>query len=116
VIERLPRFSGRTTARYLVGWWVGSIVALACLAAYYVIPVDVQFRWLSVQGLEIIAFMIASWLIPGFVLGGWKALLVAVGRSAVRTGTDRALIVVFSLWAIAWPILVVVAAINHRGP
>ena len=112
---RLPRWSGRTTARYLVGWWVGSIVALALLAAYFVVPVDVRFQWLSVQGLEIVALLSAVWLVPGFVLGGWKALLVAFGCSSVRTGADRVLIVVFSLWAVGWPLVVVFTAINHRG-
>lgn len=113
MIERLPRWSDRTAVRWLVGWWVGSIVALVWLAAYYLIPVDVQFRWLSIQGLEIFALLTAAWLAPGFVLGGWKALLVAVGRSSIRTGADKALLIVFSLQAIGWPLGVLFTVIKH---
>ncbi len=70
---------------------------------------DVQFRWLSWQGIETLAILGASWLVPGFVLGGWKAMLVACGWSSVRTATDKVFIALFAFWAIGWPLSVVVA-------
>jgi hypothetical protein len=111
VIERLPSWSDRRATQSLVVWWVGSIVALVPLTTYYLIPVDIQF---SVPGLAWGAYLTAVWLAPGFVLGGWKALAVALGRSSIRTGTDKALVAVFSLWAIGWPCVVVLTLI-HQG-
>ena len=73
------------------------------------LPVDVQFQWFSWQGLETLAVLGVSWLVPGFVVGGWKALLIASGRSSVRTATDKVLIALFALWAIGWPLSMVVA-------
>jgi hypothetical protein len=83
------------------------------IVANYLLPVDVQFTWLSMQGLTIMALIAGAWLVPGFVLGGWKALLVAVGRSGVTTGTDKALMVVFALWAVGWPLFVVLSLVQH---
>jgi hypothetical protein len=108
VIAQLPGWSDRRLARWLVAWWVGSVVTLVLLAAYYVLPIDVQTEWLSWWGLRIIGMMTAAWLFPGFLLGGWKALLVAAGRSSIRTTTDKALIVVFSLWAFGWPVIILI--------
>lgn len=112
MIARLPRWSDRRAARYLVGWWIGSIVAVSWLAAYSVLPVDVRFQWLSPHGFEIIGYLVATWLIPGLVLGGWKALLVAAGVSSIRTGTDKALIAVFTLWTLGWPAVVMLTAVR----
>jgi hypothetical protein len=105
----------RRTSSCLVVTWVASVVAVDLVATPLLLPVDVQFRWLSWQGLETLAVVGASWLIPGFVLGGWKALLVASGWSSVRTATDKVLIALFALWAIGWPVSVVVAYRLHAG-
>ncbi len=112
MIARLPRPSDRRRARYLVGWWLGSVVTFSGLAAYYLLPVDVQFRWLSRAGFEMIGRLIAIWLISGLVMGGWKALLVAAGRSSIRTMTDRSVIAIFVLWTLAWPVVTILAAVN----
>jgi hypothetical protein len=112
VIAQLPRRSDRRTARYLVAWWVGSVVTFSALAAYYLLPVDIQFRWLSWEGFVMTGRLAAFWLLSGVVMGGWKALLVATGRSCIRTGTDKAVITIFILWTLAWPVLTTVAAVN----
>jgi hypothetical protein len=113
VIARLPRWSDQLYARYLIGWWLGSSIFVAWLWAVYFAPVDVEFTWLSRLGLEIFCMFGAGLLAPGFVLGGWKALLVAAGRSAIRTRTDKALAVVFALWAVGWPALVLFSVYQH---
>jgi hypothetical protein len=112
VIARLPRRSDRRRALYLVAWWLGSIVTFSTFAAYYLLPVDIQFRWFSLEGLEMVGRLMAFWLVSGLVMGGWKALLVATGRSSIRTGTDRAVIAIFILWTLAWPVMTTVAAVN----
>ena len=99
----------RRTSSCLVGWWLVSVIALDLVVTPLFLPVDVRFRWLSWQGLQDMALVGAAWLVPGFFLGGWKALLVASGRSSVRTATDKVLIALFGLWAIGWPVFVVVA-------
>jgi hypothetical protein len=50
---------------------------------------------------------------PGFILGGWKALLVAAGRSTTRTTTDRVLVAVFALCLIGWPLFVTAGFVVH---
>jgi hypothetical protein len=112
VIASLARRPDRRRARYLVGWWVGSVVTFSGFAAYTLLPVDIQFRWLSWAGFEMIGRLIAFWLISGLVMGGWKALLVAIGRSSIRTMTDRAVIAIFILWTLAWPVMTILAAVN----
>jgi hypothetical protein len=112
VIAQLPRRSDRRTARYLVGWWVSSVVTFSGLAAYYLLPVDIQLRWLSWDGFEIIGRLMAFWLISGLVVGGWKALLVAAGRSSIRTAADRAVIAIFILWTFVWPVMTTLAAVR----
>lgn len=92
-----------TRARWLVAWWVLSVLVLVWLAVIFLIPSDVQFQWQD--NLRLIPVMTAGWLLPGFAFGGWKALLVAAKRSDVRTGTDRALMIVFAIWSIGWPAL-----------
>jgi hypothetical protein len=114
LLERTEWFD-RRTARCLVAWWIGSIITLACVMFQLLIPMDMQPDLLSVRALEIVAFMSGAWMVPGFVLGGWKVLLVAVGRSAVRTGTDRGLFIVFAAWAIGWPLFVVAIGLLHGG-
>ena len=90
LLERSAWFD-RRTARWLVAWWVGSVVTLALLWFEFEVPLDTQPHLLSVWGLRTVVLISAAWLVPGFVLGGWKVLLVAAGRSAVLTGTDRLL-------------------------
>ncbi len=99
----------RRTSSWLVAWWVASVIALDVVVTPLFLPVDVRFHWLSWQGLESVALIGAYWLIPGFVLGGWKALLIGCGWSSVRTATDRVLITLFALWASGWPLTVVAA-------
>ena len=113
LLERDAWFD-RRAARYLVAWWIGSIITLAGVMFQLVIPMDRQPDLLSLRSLEIVAFVSGAWLLPGFVLGGWKALLVATGRSAVRTGTDRVLVIVFAAWAIGWPLFVLLGVL-YRG-
>jgi hypothetical protein len=108
------RWSDRELARGLVGWWLTSVLVLACVGAYFVMPVDVQFDWFSINGLILIAGLAVTWLIPGAIFGGWKAVLVAAGRTSIASGADRALIVVFAAWAIGWPLFVVAIALAAR--
>lgn len=114
LLERSAWFD-RRAARCLVAWWVGSIITLACVMFQLLIPMDRQPHLLSVWGLEIAGFMSAAWLVPGFVLGGWKVLLIAAGRSAVRTGTDRVLVIVFAAWAIGWPLFILLGTLYRMG-
>ncbi|HEY3764781.1 MAG TPA: hypothetical protein VGL44_06450 [Gaiellales bacterium] len=97
----------------MIGWWLGSAIAVACLWAVYFAPVDVQFTWQSRLGVEIFGAFATALLAPGFVLGGWKALLVAAGRSAIRTRWDRAIATVFALWAVVSPVFVVYSMFQH---
>ena len=76
---------------------------------------DMQPDLLTVHALEIVAFISGAWIVPGFALGGWKVLLVAAGRSSVRTGTDRGLSIVFAAWAIGWPLFVLAIGLLHGG-
>jgi hypothetical protein len=112
VIARLPRRSDRRTAVCLVAWWLGSVTTFSGFAAYYLLPVDIQFRWLSWAGVQMVGRLIAFWLVSGLVMGGWKAVLVATGRASVRTGSDKAVIVIFTLWTLAWPVMTTWAAVN----
>lgn len=112
MIARLPRRSDRRTAAYLVAWWLGSVITFSGLAAYYLLPVDIEFRWLSWEGLEMVGRLIAVWLVSGLLMGGWKAILVATGRSSIRTGFDKAVIAVFILWTFVWPVMTTWSAVN----
>jgi hypothetical protein len=46
VIAQLPSSSEQRFAKCLIAWWIGSLVALAGIWAYYFVPVDAQFQWL----------------------------------------------------------------------
>jgi hypothetical protein len=79
-----------------------SVLAIEGFVFYYILlPVDLPTEWVWL--VEVFAFTTFAWLLPGLVLGGWKALLVAARRSDVRTGTDRGLMILFALWAVGWP-------------
>jgi hypothetical protein len=51
-------------------------------------------------------------LIPGLVLGGWKAISVALGRSVISRRRDVAWIAVFGVWAIGWSLVSLVDIVS----
>ena len=44
-------------------------------------------------------------LVPGLALGGWKAVLVATGRSSIKGKVDIVWLSVFGLWTIGWTLM-----------
>ena len=98
--------------RYLVAWWVLSVVVVAMVLLDYLwLPSDEA--WWSLDNLAFVGVAASLWLTPGFLLGGWKALLVAAGRSGIRTRTDKALVVVFAAWAVGWPLAMAVSMVRQ---
>ena len=90
----------------LVAWWVVSNVALAWQLVD-TIPIDQPFSALSADGLRLVGVTTVALLAPGFLVAGWKALLVAAGRSSIRTQVDHGLIILFALWAVGLPLVLV---------
>jgi hypothetical protein len=93
--------------RWLVAWWLCSLIVLAVLVCHYVLPVDTEFEIVSPAGPLAVAAISFGWSIPGYASGGWKALLVAADRSQVRTRTDTIFVGAFAVWAVGWPLFVV---------
>jgi hypothetical protein len=115
MIERIPQASERQVAASLVAWWLVSTAVLAVVFIVEIVPLDDHVWSASVSTLGMAAAISVVWWSQGFVLGGWKALLVALGRASLRTRRDKVWLGAFAIQAFGWPIFVVASAIAHHS-
>jgi hypothetical protein len=109
------RFGVRRTAAGLIAWWLVTVVGLVVIAH------DQSQRFFSAtphppqSSVSHWAILGGAWLMPGVVLGGWKAILVATGRSSVSRRRDRVAMRLFAGWVICWALLAYTITLTSAG-
>jgi hypothetical protein len=103
------RFGQRRYAGLLVAWWLVSVIGLAIVSYQQGKSFAASFP------LEVWAWVTFVWLLPGFLLGGWKAILVLVGRGSMTRRRDRVFIRLFTFWIVGWAILAYTMTLSGGG-
>ena len=103
------RFGERRTLGVLVAFWVVAVIGLAILAQLRSHETGLPANFGQMV-------YVAAWsLVPGILLGGWKAILVAAGRSTVTRRRDRIFIRIFTFWVVGSVLIAYTLSLSSPG-
>ncbi len=103
------RIGQRRTLGLVIAWWLVSVIGLAILTQIH----DHELGLPTSFGAAV--YVAVAWLLPGFVLGGWKAILVVAGRTSVTRRRDRIFVRLFTYWVVGWSLIAYALSFSRLG-